>query len=195
LDFVIALSGLCLLSPLFVMIVALIKLSDGGPVFFGHLRVGHNSRSFRCLKFRTMVPDAENVLRLHLLASPEAAREWCETRKLKRDPRVTALGAVLRQLSIDELPQLINVLRGEMSIVGPRPVVTDEIEVYGEDVVFYFRARPGLTGAWQINGRNDVSYERRVALDRHYVESWSLWTDIVIILKTIPAVVSTRGSY
>jgi exopolysaccharide production protein ExoY len=195
LDLIAASSALLLVLPLFLLIAALIKLSDGGPIFYSHRRIGYNSRLFACLKFRTMVPNAENVLPEHLRASPQAAREWCETRKLKRDPRVTVIGSVLRQLSIDELPQLINVLRGEMSLVGPRPIVAEELEFYGEDAVLYLRARPGVTGAWQISGRNDLSYEQRVAFDRLYVESWSLWTDLVIIVRTIPAVLLAKGSY
>jgi len=195
LDFAIALSALLLLSPLFVLIAVLIKLCDGGPVFYGHTRIGYNSRSFRCWKFRTMVADADTALWDHLRQCPEATREWLQAQKLKNDPRLTAVGGVLRQLSIDELPQLINILRGEMSIVGPRPVVIDELQKYGQDVLFYFRARPGLTGAWQVGGRSDVSYERRVFLDRHYVENWSLCADMIIIVKTIPAVLFAKGSY
>ena len=187
--------ALVLFSPLFLMISLLVKLSDGGPVFFRHQRIGCQSRHFPCFKFRTMRVDGDAILKRHLLASPDAAREWSATRKLKSDPRITSVGAVLRQLSLDELPQLINIVRGEMSVVGPRPVVSEELEMYGPHAPFYLRARPGLTGAWQISGRNDVSYDTRVALDRSYVENWSLWTDILIILKTIPAVITSRGTY
>jgi exopolysaccharide production protein ExoY len=187
--------ALVLFSPLFLMISLLVKLSDGGPVFYHHQRLGCRSRLFPCYKFRTMRVDADAALKRHLLASPHAAREWSETRKLKSDPRITSVGAVLRQLSLDELPQLINIVRGEMSIVGPRPVTSDELQMYGPNAPFYLRARPGLTGAWQVSGRNDVSYDTRVILDRSYVENWSLWTDISIILKTIPAVVTGRGTY
>jgi exopolysaccharide production protein ExoY len=195
LDIAMALSALLIASPLFLLIATLIRLSDGGPAFYSHSRIGYNSRPFACLKFRTMALNADNMLLEHLRASSEAAREWGETRKLKNDPRVTAVGRVLRQLSIDELPQLINVLRGEMSLVGPRPIVADELEFYGTDAAFYLLARPGLTGAWQVSGRNDVSYDHRVALDRVYVERWSLWTDFVIIMRTIPAVLLAKGSY
>jgi exopolysaccharide production protein ExoY len=142
-----------------------------------------------------MVTDGDEVLRQHLQTSPAAAREWAETRKLKNDPRVTPVGAALRRLSLDELPQLINVLRGDMSIVGPRPIVTDEVAMYGADARYYFMARPGLTGPWQIGGRNDETYEDRVALDRAYVENWSSWKDIDIMIKTVPAVLNLRGSY
>ena len=195
-DLACASSALIVFSPIFLMIAALIKVSDGGPVFYRHQRIGCRSRPFSCFKFRTMVVDGgdEAFLR-YLRISPEAAREWSEARKLKSDPRVTAVGAVLRELSLDELPQLINIVRGEMSIVGPRPIVSDEIEMYGPHASFYLRARPGLTGAWQVSGRSDVSYDQRVALDRAYVENWSLWVDIVNILKTVPAVLTAKGTY
>jgi exopolysaccharide production protein ExoY len=194
-DIAVAIVGLVLLTPLFLFVCLLIKMINGGPIFFAQARLGFNRRPFRCIKFRTMVSNAEKVLRKHLIESQEAAREWAETRKLKNDPRVTAVGAVLRRLSIDELPQLINVLRGEMSIVGPRPIVRTEIKMYGQNAAFYFRTRPGLTGAWQISGRNDVSYETRVALDRLYVENWSPWGDVIIVVRTIPVVMLAIGSY
>jgi exopolysaccharide production protein ExoY len=182
-------------SPLFVLIAILVKCSDGGPILYGHGRIGCSMQPFSCLKFRTMVVDADAVLAQYLRDRPEAAREWRETRKLKSDPRITAVGAILRQLSLDELPQLINILRGEMSVVGPRPIVLDEMKLYGKYARFYLRARPGLTGPWQVSGRNDVSYKRRVALDQAYVRTWSLWTDVAIVLRTIPAVIMMRGTY
>jgi exopolysaccharide production protein ExoY len=182
-------------SPLFVLVAMLVKLSDGGPVFYRHERIGYGLRPFSCLKFRTMATEAEIILERYLLDHPEAAVEWTTTRKLKSDPRVTTVGSVLRQLSLDELPQLINIIRGEMSLVGPRPIVLDEVQMFGRNVVFYVRARPGLTGAWQVSGRNDVSYGRRVALDRAYVSKWSLWRDLAIVLRTIPAVILARGTY
>jgi exopolysaccharide production protein ExoY len=194
-DLICAILALTLFSPLFVMIAALVKVSDGGPVFYRQQRVGCGSKTFPCFKFRTMLVDSEIALERHLSQSPDAAREWAETRKLKRDPRVTPVGAVLRQLSLDELPQLINIIRGDMSLVGPRPIVADEITMYGPHAPAYFRARPGLTGAWQVSGRNDISYDQRVSLDRAYVEGWSLWKDVVIIMKTIPAVIMTKGTY
>ncbi len=190
-----AIGGLVLLGPLFLMIALLIKMTDGGSPFYGHTRIGHNGNEFNCLKFRTMVLDGEKVLEEHLRRHPEMRREWEETRKLKSDPRVTRVGSVLRKLSIDELPQLINILAGDMSIVGPRPVVDDELTYYGHAAQYYLRSRPGLTGLWQISGRNDVSYQSRVAFDRHYVENWSLGQDVVIIVKTVPAVCGQRGSY
>ncbi|PDQ18032.1 exopolysaccharide biosynthesis protein [Mesorhizobium sanjuanii] len=187
--------GLIALSPLFLMVALLVKFSDGGPIFYGHSRIGRGGRIFPCLKFRTMVQDGERVLAAHLAANPDAKAEWIATRKLKDDPRVTRVGAVLRKLSLDELPQIINILQGDMSLVGPRPVVRDELEIYGNSAVYYLKSRPGLTGLWQVSGRNDVSYDSRVAFDRHYVENWSLFEDIRIIIKTVPAVWMSRGCY
>ncbi|MFD1746711.1 sugar transferase [Rhizobium helianthi] len=194
-DVTAAVLALIVFSPLFLMIMALVKFTDGGSVFYGHKRVGHNGRYFKCLKFRTMVPNGDEVLRRHLASNPEAAEEWRATRKLKNDPRVTAVGTVLRKLSLDELPQLINIIRGDMSVVGPRPVVDEELTLYDNFAVYYLRTRPGLTGLWQISGRNDVSYETRIAFDTQYVQNWSLRTDFAIIVKTIPAVCLSRGSY
>jgi exopolysaccharide production protein ExoY len=194
-DLAFALATLISFSPLFLIIAAMIKLSDGGPVLYRHQRIGRQSRPFVCLKFRTMTADADAALKAYLQSLPDAEREWREFQKLRTDPRVTELGSVLRQLSLDELPQLINVIRGEMSLVGPRPIVVDEISKYGPNAKLYFRARPGLTGAWQVSGRSDTSYDQRVKLDCEYVETWSLWRDLVIIVKTIPAVLSAKGSY
>jgi exopolysaccharide production protein ExoY len=142
-----------------------------------------------------MVPNGDEVLAAHLRDNPEARGEWKRDHKLKDDPRVTRVGAVLRKLSLDELPQIINILLGDMSIVGPRPVVHDELERYGQAASHYLSTRPGLTGLWQINGRNNVSYDARVQFDKHYVENWSATWDVVIIVKTIPAVWMARGSY
>ncbi|MDQ0391450.1 sugar transferase [Labrys monachus] len=194
-DILFALFVLALSAPVILVLAALVKLSDGGPVCFRHKRIGYSGEAFSCLKFRTMAVDADRILREHLEKNPEAMREWIETRKLKKDPRITPLGRVLRMSSLDELPQLLNILRGEMSIVGPRPVVSDEMGHYGADAAAYLRARPGLTGAWQVSGRSDVSYPFRVALDRNYVEQWSMLNDLVIIAKTIPAVFLAKGSY
>ena len=194
-DVTAALMGLILISPLFVMLMLLVKFSDRGPIFYGHRRIGHNGKTFGCLKFRTMVVDGDRVLQAYLQANPRAMDEWRATRKLQNDPRVTLVGAVLRKLSLDELPQLINIIRGEMSVVGPRPVVADELERYETSAIYYLQSRPGLTGLWQVSGRNDVSYESRVAFDTHYVKNWSLSSDMMIIAKTIPAVCLSRGSY
>jgi exopolysaccharide production protein ExoY len=194
-DIVLAAGGLAFFAPLFGLVACLVKLSDGGPVFYRHSRVGHGGRQFDCLKFRTMAVDADEILERHLATSPAAAQEWLETRKLKADPRITAVGLALRKMSVDELPQLINILRGEMSIVGPRPIVSEEIAKYGPQVEVYWSTRPGLTGLWQISGRNDKTYEDRVGLDCNYVQNWSLSKDLVILVRTIPAVLSSRGCY
>ncbi|HVK90055.1 MAG TPA: sugar transferase [Mycoplana sp.] len=194
-DIVAAALALAFLAPLFLLIAGLVKASDGGSVFYGHRRIGHNGRSFRCLKFRTMRVDADRALQAHLQANPQAYQEWRATRKLKDDPRVTVVGAVLRKLSLDELPQLINILRGEMSVVGPRPVVEDELDLYEGAAAYYLRTRPGLTGLWQVSGRNDVSYATRIAFDTQYVRTWSLAKDLAIVCRTIPAVCLSRGSY
>jgi exopolysaccharide production protein ExoY len=183
-----------LLLPLIVLIGLTIKLSMGGPVIYAHRRVGHNGAPFNCYKFRTMAVNSDELLRKYLASDPDAAQEWLSTRKLRNDPRVTALGNALRRSSLDELPQLLNVLRGEMSCVGPRPIVAEELEIYGRHAKEYLRARPGMTGAWQVSGRSDTTYQERVALDCAYVSNWSVWLDLLILLKTIPAAIGSRGS-
>jgi exopolysaccharide production protein ExoY len=185
---------LFLFSPLFALIAIAIKLSDRGSVFYRHLRVGHNEKTFPCLKFRTMVPDSSRKLAAHLAANPAALAEWTATRKLKNDVRVTPIGRVLRKLSLDELPQLLNVLRGEMSLVGPRPIVGEEMLLYGEYAESYLRSRPGLTGKWQVSGRSDTTYEERVRLDNNYVHNWTLSGDVWIILKTVTVVLFAKGA-
>lgn len=187
--------GLVVLSPLMLMLAALIKVTDGGSVFYGHRRIGRNGTAFNCLKFRTMAANSDDLLEIYLSENESARVEWDRDRKLKSDPRITSIGVVLRNLSLDELPQLFNILIGEMSIVGPRPVVSDELEKYGAAAQYYLSTRPGLTGLWQISGRNDVSYGRRVELDQIYVKNWSFQSDLVIIVKTIPVVCLAKGSY
>jgi exopolysaccharide production protein ExoY len=187
-DVAIALAGLVLAAPIMLFIALLIKLTSPGPVIFAHDRVGFGGRPFRCYKYRTMVADADRRLAEHLARDPEAAREWSETRKLRRDPRITLLGRVLRKSSLDELPQLLNILRGDMSCVGPRPIVHDELQQYGACAGEYLRARPGLTGLWQVTGRSSTDYARRVSLDSHYVRNWSLTTDAFILVRTVFAV-------
>lgn len=187
-DVAIALAAIILLSPLMLMIMGLIKITMGGSVFFAHFRIGYRGRRFRCFKFRTMVADAEEVLAGHLASDSDVAQEWLETRKLKNDPRVTFVGRLLRKSSLDELPQLINILRGEMSCVGPRPIVAHELQRYGPHAAEYLRTRPGLTGIWQVSGRSTLDYADRVALDCHYVRNWSLWTDLAIMGKTVVAI-------
>ena len=195
LDLGLVLLGLLLLWPLIGGLVALLKLTDPGPVLYGHRRVGFGGREFRCWKFRTMVVDGDAVLERHFRDNPAAAATWNQQRKLVDDPRVTPLGAVLRKLSLDELPQLLNVLKGEMSLVGPRPVVQAELDHYGVSARHYLSARPGLTGLWQISGRSDTTYAERVRLDRFYVTNWALWRDLRIIFLTIPAVALSRGAH
>lgn len=194
-DILVALGAFILISPIFLMIMALVKFSDGGRVFYGHRRIGYNGTTFRCLKFRTMAENGDAILQQYLKDNPAAYEEWCTSRKLQFDPRVTVVGTVLRKLSLDELPQLFNILRGEMSLVGPRPVVEDELELYEASAIYYLQTRPGLTGLWQVSGRNDVSYAARVAFDTHYVCNWSLVSDLMIVARTIPAVCLSRGSY
>ena len=186
-DVVIASVTLVVVLPLLIMLAALVKLTMGGSVIFAHRRVGLMGREFLCYKFRTMVADGDEILRRHLVANPEAAQEWALHQKLVCDPRVTPLGLLMRKASLDELPQLINVIKGEMSCVGPRPIVRDELERYGRQARRYVSARPGLTGLWQVTGRSKIGYRRRVALDACYVTRWSLGLDLLILLRTIPA--------
>jgi undecaprenyl-phosphate galactose phosphotransferase len=192
-DIVASLTALAVAWP-FLAGLALAVRRDGGPAFFSHERVGRNGRRFACHKFRTMATDADAALARLLSTDAVARQEWDRDQKLRTDPRVTKLGRWLRASSVDELPQLWNVVRGEMSLVGPRPIVVAEIAKYGDQIGMYLQVRPGLTGLWQASGRNDVSYDRRVTLDGWYVRNWSLWTDIAIIAMTIPAVLKKRGS-
>ena len=192
-DQFVALLLLLILSPLFLALALLVRM-DGGPVFFGHKRIGENGRHFRCLKFRSMVPNSDEVLQRVLMTDRKAEMEWEATHKLHDDPRVTPIGHVLRKTSIDELPQLLNVLRGDMSLVGPRPIIDAEIPRYGRDISYYFETKPGITGLWQVSGRSNTTYEHRVRLDVWYVRNWSLWHDIAILIKTIPAVLKKEGA-
>lgn len=185
---------LVLLSPLFAYVAYKVS-RDGGSVFFGHERVGQNGKKFKCYKFRSMVINAEDVLKDLLERDPAARAEWDKDFKLKNDPRINPIGHFLRRTSMDELPQLWNVLMGEMSLVGPRPVVQAELERYGDDVVYYLMAKPGMTGMWQVSGRNDVDYDTRVYFDAWYVKNWSLWTDISILFKTVFVVIGKGGAY
>lgn len=187
--FDIALASVVLLisSPLMLLIWALVRL-DGGRAIFAHRRIGYKGKPFDCYKFRTMCPDAERTLADYLAANPAAAEEWQRNRKLRNDPRVTFLGGMLRVSSLDELPQFINVLRGEMSCIGPRPIVAEELERYGPSAAEYLCSRPGITGLWQTSGRNDVDYPERVKMDCRYVRNWSLGYDLLILLRTAVAV-------
>lgn len=194
LDIAVSATALFLLLPLMLLVAAAIWATDRKPPIFRHTRLGRDGRSFGCLKFRSMVTNGDAVLAAHLATNAKARDEWQETHKLTHDPRVTAIGHILRKTSIDELPQLWNVLRGEMSLVGPRPIVQAEISRYGQALATCFSVPPGLTGLWQVSGRSDTSYAERVALDLDYARSWSLRRDIVIILRTVPAVLGQRGS-
>jgi exopolysaccharide production protein ExoY len=190
-DIILAVTGLVALLPLFSLCILGILLTSRGPAIFRHRRVGFRGRHFDCLKFRTMAPDAGQRLQQYLSENPQARREWEENRKLQRDPRVTPFGALLRKTSLDELPQLFNVLKGEMSIVGPRPVTDDEIERYSHRVSAYLACKPGITGLWQISGRSKTSYSKRVMFDTAYAQNWSVVLDAKIIILTVPALLGS----
>ena len=195
LDIVLSLVLLAVLAPFLLLTAIGVYLTNPGPVFFGHMRLGMNGQQFRCWKFRSMVVDADQRLAELLATDPEARREWELDHKLRNDPRITKVGALLRKSSIDELPQLYNVLKGEMSLVGPRPIVLSEVERYRRYYAQYCSHRPGITGLWQISGRNDVSYRRRVALDVMYCRRKSVRFNLMILALTVPRVVFARGSY
>lgn len=193
-DIILSIVGLVFLSPLFLYLSWKIR-KDGGQAIYGHQRIGRNGKPFSCLKFRTMVINSDEILQNLFKNEPLAKAEWEKDFKLKDDPRITPLGNFLRRSSLDELPQLWNVLKGEMSLVGPRPIVAEELSRYDEDVDYYFMAKPGMTGLWQVSGRNDVDYQKRVYLDAWYVKNWSLWNDLVILCKTISVVIKRSGAY
>jgi exopolysaccharide production protein ExoY len=181
-------------APLIVVIVCLMRWR-GEPVIYRHRRVGRGGQIFCCLKFRTMIPNADQALRDLLESNPELQAEWTRDHKLRNDPRVTSLGRFLRRTSLDELPQLLNVLRGEMSLVGPRPVVREELLRYGRNVATYLAAKPGITGLWQVTGRNNTDYRRRVVLDTYYVRNQNLILDLYILAKTTGVVLGGKGAY
>jgi lipopolysaccharide/colanic/teichoic acid biosynthesis glycosyltransferase len=193
----IAVAGVTILFilPLLVMISVIVWLQDGGAPIYAQERIGRGGRVFRCYKFRSMVVDSRARLERLLTESAEAREEWERDHKLRRDPRITPIGGFLRKSSLDELPQLFNVLGGTMSLVGPRPIVAAEVARYGRRIIHYYAVRPGITGLWQISGRNDVSYRRRVALDCAYVKHRSLMMDLKILTATVPMVLLRRGSY
>jgi lipopolysaccharide/colanic/teichoic acid biosynthesis glycosyltransferase len=196
-DFALSAALFLFLLPVFLALSAAVA-ADGGPVFYSHRRVGRGGRAFGCLKFRSMRPDADRLLAELLARDPVARAEWETARKLRRDPRVTPVGRVLRATSLDELPQLINVLWGDMSLVGPRPVVQDELEqhyVPAAAAADYLSVRPGLTGPWQVSGRSDMLYEDRVALDAAYARNPSLRKDLALLAYTVVVVVRRRGAY
>lgn len=192
-DILIATIILIVALPPLVLVAIALQIDSPGPLFFRQKRIGKNGKLFDCLKFRTMCVDADKVLKTHLAECRSCSAEWQRDFKLRRDPRVTRLGKFVRKFSLDEFPQLINVLRNEMSIVGPRPIVPAEAERYGRHFDFYCSVKPGLTGLWQVSGRNEVTYRRRVAIDRYYVTHRSLWMDTMIVVRTVPAVVLPQG--
>jgi len=194
-DWTLAAALLVFFAPIMLVVAALVYLQDGGPVFFAHRRIGRGGQTFPCLKFRSMAVDAEARLSRLLEASAEARAEWARDHKLKNDPRITPLGAFLRRSSLDELPQLFNVLRGEMRFVGPRPIVQAEVARYGRRFRDYCSVKPGITGLWQVSGRNDTSYRRRVAIDSVYARARTPKLDLQILAMTVPAVLLKRGSY
>jgi len=189
-----ALTALVFFLPLFVVVGLLLLIREGRPLFFGHERVGKGGRRFRCYKFRTMVPDARERLAALLESDPAAKAEWDANQKLENDPRVTCLGLFLRKSSLDELPQFWNVLRGDMAVVGPRPIVQDEAAHYGEHFAEFLSVRPGITGLWQVSGRSSTSYDERVALDLDYIRNRSLRRDLAIIAKTVKVVLTRNGA-
>ncbi len=186
--------ALCFL-PLFLLLTLLVRLSSPGPIFYGQRRMGRGHAMFTAWKFRSMVPNADAVLEAHLARDPELRAEWDRDRKLKRDPRVTAVGRLMRKTSLDEIPQLWNVLAGQMSLVGPRPIVMAEVERYGRRYQHYSRVTPGITGLWQISGRNNTTYERRTEIDEYYVRNWSVAMDLFILYRTVKTVLFTEGAY
>ena len=192
-DIILASFALLILWPVFLLIAALVA-TDGGPIFFRHRRIGKNGVGFDCLKFRTMILGATECLEEYLAYHPSEREEWERAQKLSFDPRTTAVGRMLRTSSFDELPQFFNVLVGDMSLVGPRPVTRSELAFYGDKVDLYLSVRPGVTGLWQISGRNDVSYENRVELDARYVREQSFWRDFMILLRTPRVVLSKTGA-
>ena len=187
--------GGILILPVIAIVAILIYLDSPGPIVFGHKRVGQGGKEFPCYKFRSMVPNAQEALEIYLKENPAAREEWERDFKLKDDPRVTKIGKFLRKTSLDELPQLWNVLIGDMSLVGPRPIVRAEVEKYGEYINDFYLVPPGITGVWQVSGRSDTTYEERVLMDSWYVHNWSVWIDIVYLVKTVLAVLKGKGAY
>ena len=194
-DLVATVVGGLLILPILLILAVLVGIDNKGRIIFAHRRVGRKGKLFPCYKFQSMVPDAQERLEEYLAKNPAAREEWEESFKLANDPRVTKLGGFLRKTSLDELPQLWNVLMGDMSLVGPRPIVTKEIERYGDYIREYYMVSPGITGMWQVNGRSDTTYEERVAMDTWYVRNWSVWIDLVYLFKTVKTVFTGKGAY
>lgn len=194
LDLTMLIFGSVIVIPLMLIVSLLIKLTSRGPVFYAHERIGRNGETIRVWKFRSMVVDADQRLAKILAENPEYRKEWEQCHKLTHDPRVTSIGKFLRKSSLDEFPQLLNILKGEMSFIGPRPVTKDEEQHYGENFSYIFSVKPGLSGMWQVSGRSDTDYAERVALDSYYIQNWSLWLDIWLICKTIGVVLTGKGA-
>ena len=194
-DAVLSFSMSVVLVPVMLSIALIIRLESRGGVLFGHRRIGHGGRQFKMWKFRTMYTNGAEILEKYLRDRPEEREEWLTNRKLRNDPRVTPVGRILRRCSLDELPQLWNVLRGEMSMVGPRPIVNDEVTKYGQWFGLYCRVVPGLTGLWQVSGRSDTDYGKRIELDTYYVRNWSPWFDIYLLARTFRTVLKGEGAY
>lgn len=187
--------GLALLSPLFALLSVLVRLDSPGPIFFSQMRVGKGGRLFNIIKFRSMHPDGDEILAQHFREEPERRLDYELYQKIWHDPRLTRSGRLLRRTSLDELPQLINVLKGDMSLVGPRPFLPDQQAVYGQVYDLYISTRPGMTGLWQVSGRNQLSFVERVQLDYDYLTNWSLWEDVVILIKTAWTIFDQPGAY
>ena len=194
-DLVATIFGGIAISPFLLLLAIMVGVDNKGHIIFAHRRVGQNGKEFNCYKFQSMVPDAQKRLEEYLAKNPEAKKEWEESFKLTNDPRVTKLGAFLRKTSLDELPQLWNVIMGDMSLVGPRPIVQKEVPKYGPYIREYYMVPPGITGMWQVSGRSDTTYDERVAMDTWYVRNWSVWIDLVFLFKTIKAVACGKGAY
>ena len=194
-DWCLTLFGTICIAPIFAIISLWIYLDSPGPVIFKHRRVGKDGKEFDCYKFRSMCVDADRILKELLEKNPEARKEWEKGFKLKEDPRITKSGAFLRKTSLDELPQIFNVLKGEMSLVGPRPIIRAEVPRYGKYISDYYMVRPGITGLWQTSGRNDIDYNERVQMDTWYVRNWNIWFDIVLLWRTFKAVLAGKGAY
>jgi len=194
-DILFSIIVLILMFPLMLLIGLAIKLTDGGPVFFTQERVGYKGKKFKIFKFRTMYPDAEKRLKDILEKNPKAHEEWNRYRKLRNDPRITNVGKFLRKYSLDELPQFFNVLKGDMSVVGPRPYLPEEIPLMGESKEIIFQVKPGITGIWQVEGRSEIDFKKRLEMDEWYVKNRSFWLDLKIILKTVKVMLTGKGAY
>ena len=194
-DIILASSAIILLAPLLTLCFLACLITSPGPAVFRHRRVGFGGKFFDCFKFRTMVLDSEECLRDYLASNPIANAEWAATQKLQFDPRVTAIGSILRKTSLDELPQLFNVLMGDMSIVGPRPITEEELVRYSTSASAYLACRPGITGLWQVSGRSGTTYSKRVACDTYYARNWSISLDAKIVLVTIPVLLDSDNAY